>query len=164
MDVLILSCGTGGGHNAAGTAIAEELKRRGHRVTMFNPYTQFDSIIPPHLLRPAIRSYMKHQGIHLPKTVFVATDYVCIPFTEETDCDAYIIPSPRLKTAFADCGLPAEKNISPRHSGTKQLFPKGKPSATPQAPWACAGQKIYSCSRRQHGRRKNKKGNPNTDR
>lgn len=39
MDVLILSCGTGGGHNAAGTAIAEELKRRGHRVTMFNPYT-----------------------------------------------------------------------------------------------------------------------------
>lgn len=39
MDALILSCGTGGGHNAAGTAIAEELKRRGHRVTMFNPYT-----------------------------------------------------------------------------------------------------------------------------
>lgn len=171
MDALILSCGTGGGHNAAGTAIAEELKRRGHRVTMFNPYTlhskrlakginslyigivqktpaifgalygagqlyrrlpvlspvyyanrgmvpsmreylernHFDIIIALHLFPAEILTYMKHQGIHLPKTVFVATDYVCIPFTEETDCDAYIIPSPRLKTAFADCGLPAEK-------------------------------------------------------
>ena len=38
MDALILSCGTGGGHNAAGRAIMEELQRRGHHAEMFNPY------------------------------------------------------------------------------------------------------------------------------
>ena len=31
MEALILSCGTGGGHNAAGAAIAEELKKQ-HQV------------------------------------------------------------------------------------------------------------------------------------
>ena len=30
MEALILSCGTGGGHNAAGYAVKEELERRGH--------------------------------------------------------------------------------------------------------------------------------------
>lgn len=35
---MILSVGTGGGHNAAGYAIKEELLRRGHRVEMMNPY------------------------------------------------------------------------------------------------------------------------------
>ena len=39
MDALILSCGTGGGHNAAGSAVAAELIRRGHHAAMFNPYT-----------------------------------------------------------------------------------------------------------------------------
>ena len=38
MDALILSCGTGGGHNAAGRAIMEELQRRGHHAEMFNTY------------------------------------------------------------------------------------------------------------------------------
>lgn len=39
MEALILSCGTGGGHNAAGRAMLEALERRGHRAAMFNPYT-----------------------------------------------------------------------------------------------------------------------------
>ena len=39
MDALILSCSTGGGHNAAGAAVKEELERRGHKVTMLDPYT-----------------------------------------------------------------------------------------------------------------------------
>lgn len=38
MEALILSCGTGGGHNAAAAALKEEMERRGHRVSMFNPY------------------------------------------------------------------------------------------------------------------------------
>ncbi len=32
MNILVLSCGTGGGHNTAGLAVADELKRRGHTV------------------------------------------------------------------------------------------------------------------------------------
>ena len=39
MDGLILSCGTGGGHNSAGMAVMEELRRRGHGADMMNPYT-----------------------------------------------------------------------------------------------------------------------------
>lgn len=38
MDALILSVGTGGGHNAAGYAVKEELLRRGNNVEMMNPY------------------------------------------------------------------------------------------------------------------------------
>lgn len=39
MDVLVLSCGTGGGHNAAGEAVLEELLQRGHHAKLLNPYT-----------------------------------------------------------------------------------------------------------------------------
>lgn len=69
----------------------------------------FDIIITTHLFPAEILTCMKRKGIHLPKTVFIATDYTCIPFTEETECDAYIIPSDKLKETFADCGLPDEK-------------------------------------------------------
>ena len=39
MNVLMLTCGTGGGHNSACAAVAEALKARGHAVTTLNPYT-----------------------------------------------------------------------------------------------------------------------------
>ena len=158
MEALILSCGTGGGHNSAASAISEELTRRGHRATVLNPYelrskkmaekinnfyikpvqkaptvfgavynagqlyrrlpvrspvyfanygmispmeeylsrNHFDIIITTHLFPAEILTCMKRKGIHLPKTVFIATDYTCIPFTEETECDAYICPSDKL--------------------------------------------------------------------
>ena len=38
MNVLILSCGTGGGHNAAGAAVQKQLQKQGHQVAMINPY------------------------------------------------------------------------------------------------------------------------------
>ena len=43
MDALILSCSTGGGHNAAGEALKEELIDRGHHVEMFDPYSLISS-------------------------------------------------------------------------------------------------------------------------
>ena len=39
MDALIMSCGTGGGHNTAARAIKEEMEKRGFRTVMLNPYT-----------------------------------------------------------------------------------------------------------------------------
>lgn len=68
-----------------------------------------DVIITTHLFPAEILTCMKRKGIRLPKTIFIATDYTCIPFTEETECDAYIIPSDKLKDVFADRGLPEEK-------------------------------------------------------
>ena len=39
MEALILTCGTGGGHNTAAQAVEEELTRRGHHAVILGPYT-----------------------------------------------------------------------------------------------------------------------------
>ena len=171
MDALILSCGTGGGHNAAGNAIKEELLRRGHGATMINPYDlcskklsacvdktyisiaqraphmfgaiyaagnfyrrlpwrspvyfankhpasklldylqekPADVVIMPHVFPAEILTYLRDHGATVPKTIFVATDYTCIPFTEECSCDAYVIPSESLTDEFVGRGIPAER-------------------------------------------------------
>lgn len=171
MDALILSCSTGGGHNAAGAAIKEELEARGHHVTMMDPYElvshklaeeignvyvkmvqkspwlfgivytlgkivrhvpgkspvyfanisvakklqeyldrhPVDVIIMPHLYPAELITYLKRQKAKLPLTVFIATDYVCIPFTEETECDYYVVPGERQIRDFTRRGIPREK-------------------------------------------------------
>ena len=171
MDALILSCGTGGGHNAAGHAVEDELLRRGHRVTFLNPYTlvsqkladtidaayvkmaqraphlfglvyrlgdlyrklpvkspvyhvnkkmvpvlaqyleehPVDVIFMPHLFPAEILTQMKKQGYKVPLTIFIATDYTCIPFTEETDCDAYVIAHRHLTAEYVKAGIAKEK-------------------------------------------------------
>lgn len=167
MDALILSCSTGGGHNAAGRAVKAALEGRGHRVTMLDPYTlvgnnlddrvgstyirmaqkaphlfgavyrlgdlyrqlpvhspvygvnlamvstmerylsshHYDVILMPHIYPGEILTCMKNRGIQIPKTIFIATDYVCIPFTEEIQCDRYVIPSPELDVDFIRRGI-----------------------------------------------------------
>lgn len=171
MEALILSCGTGGGHNAAGAALLEELLRRGHGARMMDPYSiksdrlsstvsntyihvaqkapnafgavyhigdlyrklpfrspvyflnakmarameeflsqhHFDVVFMPHLFPAEILTNMKCRGLDIPRQIFVATDYTCIPFTEETDCDRYVIPSGELSGEFCARGLPRER-------------------------------------------------------
>lgn len=171
MDALILTCGTGGGHNAAARALEEELLRRGHRVRLMNPYTlqseklaeqidqayvrlvqaspaafgvvyrlgsmyrrlpgkspvyfvnarmvpymqrylaenPTDVILMTHLFPGEILTNMKKQGMPVPRTVFVSTDYTCIPFTEEIDCDAYVVPAEDLRTEYVARGLPSQR-------------------------------------------------------
>ena len=174
MEALILSCSTGGGHNSAGRAIAEQLEKRGHKVTFMDPYhligkkaaayigdsyiklvqtcprlfgfayllgdlyrkhlaisspvywvngkmapymkhflsqNHFDVIIMTHMYPAHILRHLKEQGFPLPKTVLVATDYTCIPFMEETDCDYYAIPSLELAGEFCSYGIPRKKLI-----------------------------------------------------
>lgn len=187
MEALILSCSTGGGHNAAGKAVAQALESRGHHVTIMDPYQlasdglaltignmyiklvqkaprlfgfvyflgsmvrripghspvywingkmtdrmeeylqqhSFDVIIMPHIFPAEILSHMKNSGITLPATIFVATDYACIPFTEETACDYYVIPSPELKEEFCGRGIPEEK-IMPLGIPVRDEFLKEK--------------------------------------
>lgn len=171
MKAIILSCGTGGGHNAAGLAIKEELELRGHSVLMLNPYSlkskrteniinqvyikmvqkaprifgavyalgnayrrlpfrspvyfanggmakrldrlfkqeKPDIVIMPHVFPAEIITNMKNRGMPVPKTVFVSTDYTCIPFTEETDCDIYITPQESLNPEFEKHGIARDK-------------------------------------------------------
>lgn len=171
MNVLILSCDTGAGHNTTGLAVLEELKRRGHCVEMKDPFQlshsviarnvgsfyiklvqkfphlfgiayhlgmivtkmpflspvyyangkmaghmedylrehPADVVVAPHLYPAEILTYMKNHGISCPKLLFIATDYACIPFTEETDCDYYVIPHKSLEEAFVRRGIPKDK-------------------------------------------------------
>ncbi len=166
MDALMLTCGTGGGHNSACAAVAEAMAARGHGVRTLNPYTlkndqvaevidkayillaqkapsafgavyklgnayrelpfpspvyqinrqmepvleryieehHFDAIVTTHLFPAEILTNMKRRERNVPRTYFIATDYTCIPFTEETDLDRYIIPAKELTEEFAARG------------------------------------------------------------
>ncbi len=69
----------------------------------------FDVIIATHLFPSEILTALKQSGVSLPTTIFVATDYTCIPFTEETDCDFFVIPAADLDYAYKSRGIPPEK-------------------------------------------------------
>lgn len=180
MEALILSCGTGGGHNSAGHAMEAECRARDCKVTFLNPYDlkstrlsgginqlyiktvqkfpgafgmayrladryrrlpvhspiyslnrlmaevlreyltehPVDVILMPHLYPAEIITGMKRKGYPVPLTVFIGTDYTCIPFTEETECDCYVIPSEELTDCYVSRGIPREK-----------LYPLGIPTA-----------------------------------
>lgn len=192
MDALILTCGTGGGHNAAAKAIEEELINRGDRVVVLNPYNlcsvnmagvidrtyirlvqqfpegfgfiyllgemyrrlpfrspvyflnrkaaaylrkylndrKFDIIITTHLFPGEIMTLLKNSGADIPPVIYVATDYTCIPFTEDTDCDAYVIPVKELIEEFVRRGIPADR-IYPLGIPIRESF--RKPFTYPEA-------------------------------
>lgn len=171
MEVLVLSCGMGGGHNSAGQAVAEELQRRGHSVTVMNVFdlkdrktsacinnayiriaqrvprlfgaiyflgdtyrrlpikspvywvngkmvkylqrllneNHYDAIVASHTFPAQTLTKMKREGYPLPKTFFVATDYTCTPFEEESDCDYTVIPSPELGEEFCRYGFDSDR-------------------------------------------------------
>ena len=65
----------------------------------------------PHLYPAETITYMKRKGMKLPLTVAVMTDYTCIPFWEETDCDYYMIPHESLIPEIVKRGIPEEKLV-----------------------------------------------------
>lgn len=171
MKVLILSCNTGEGHNAAGRAVKACLERKGHEADLVDmmalksrrttkavggayvnlvKYTprafgalyrageairsakrkspvylankllakplqrlldeqKYDAIVTPHLYPAETLTYMKKK-YHLKQPVIaIATDYTCIPFWEETNCDYYVIPHEDLMDEFESYGIPRDK-------------------------------------------------------
>ena len=173
MKVLILSTGTGEGHNSAGKAVLEQFQKRGipcemadaldfasekaayygkkvyvwstvkatgvfsgaykagkaissakHKSPVYYAnalYAQslyeyiadngYDTIVMPHLFPAEAVTYMMKKYRPPVKTYFIATDYACIPFTEETETDYYFIPHEDLKEEFHRRGIPMEKLI-----------------------------------------------------
>lgn len=69
----------------------------------------YDGIICVHLF-PAegITRIRRKYGQSIP-TIFVMTDYTCIPLLYETELDRYIIAHENLKNEFIENGLPEEK-------------------------------------------------------
>ena len=173
MEALILTCSTGGGHNAAANAVAEALSLRGHTANILDPYSLFgerlanavggtyvrmvqispklfgivykigdtyrrlpikspvyaangmmahrldsyfkdnptDVVLCTHVFAAEMLTYMRRHGMDTPPVVFIATDYTCVPFTEETDCDYYIVPSQDLNDDYIRRGIPEEKIV-----------------------------------------------------
>ncbi len=166
--VLILSCGTGGGHNTAAKAVQEELlskniqadfkeyleiidaklkdeinnlyikstNRNGkifknvynlgkiyEKTNLKSPVyflnslskeklynyiqnNQYQFVITTHLFAAqALTAIKKEHPIHFMQ---VATDYVSIPFWEETEPDYFIIPSKELEKNFLEKGMKKE--------------------------------------------------------
>ncbi len=177
MNVLILSCNTGGGHNAVGGALAQCLRERGHQAELvdflglagervsqvvsgayiemakhlpslfgltyglgraMSTADQFlklrspvyaacalvipalgayleahpcGAVVSPHMFPAMALTEMKRRGMPLPLTAAVATDYTCIPFFQEADCDYVLLPGPMCVDEFTRQGFPAEKLV-----------------------------------------------------
>ena len=171
MKVLILSCNTGGGHNAAAFALKESLEfhhheaevldlmrlgrkhtsalvggayvklvsvfpagfgaayqlgelvrrvpgkspvyyanaRLGNALADYIVQNHFDGVVTTHLYPAETLTWMKQKGLLTIPCVAIATDYACIPFWEETNCDDYVIPHKDLIPEFASYGIPKEK-------------------------------------------------------
>lgn len=166
--VLILSCGTGGGHNSAAKAIEERLNEKGIQadfkeyLEIINPRikigvnklylkstigngkifkrvyklgelyqktklkspvyklnslsknklynyildNKYDYIVTTHLFAAqALTAIKKEHEIFFME---IATDYVCVPFWDETNPDYFVIPSEELKRDFVEKGIKEE--------------------------------------------------------
>lgn len=69
----------------------------------------YTAVVCTHLFpAEALTALRKKAQLTLP-VVFVMTDYTCIPFLTEVDCDAYVIPHEHLIEEFAEKGIPREK-------------------------------------------------------
>lgn len=169
IKILILSCGTGGGHNSAALAVQENFRDKGikadfieyldiinkrvknsvnklyinstkmngkifkkvyrlgelyRKTNLKSPvyalnrlnkkklykYIQkngYTYIVTTHLFAAqALTAIKKDYEVHFAQ---IATDYVCIPFWEETNPDYFIIPSEDLIKDFTSKGIKGEK-------------------------------------------------------
>ncbi len=169
MEALILSMGTGGGHNAAANAIKNELEKRGHTAVFMNPYElksgkmarfvdwayiatvknvpalfglaykiggavsklpvehsviyainrkpakalekylkehHYDIVITTHLFAGEMLTCLRDENLDIPKTIFVATDYSCVPFEGEVNTDSFVIPTAEHTDEFITKGVP----------------------------------------------------------
>ena len=83
----------------------------------------FDLILTPHLYAAEVLTCLKHRGLLSVPVIAIGTDYTCIPFWEETDCEYYVIPHEDLIEEFVKRGIPREK-LLPWGIPVRQSFMK----------------------------------------
>lgn len=82
---------------------------------------KFDVVICVHVFSGMMMTEVRRRyGRELP-CYFVATDYSCVPFTEQCEMDGYFIPASFLEAEYAASGLPREKLI-PSGIPVRQTF------------------------------------------
>lgn len=69
----------------------------------------FDVVVCVHLFPAEALTALKRRGSLSAKSVFIMTDYTCIPFLQETELDYYIVPHRHLIEECVQKGLPREK-------------------------------------------------------
>lgn len=173
MKVLILSTGTGEGHNSAAKAVKEQFDNHGicatladaldfasghaarygrnlyiwstvrarkvfagaykagcaitssrhkspvyyanalyaDRLYRYITENAYDTIVMPHLFPAEAVTYMRRKHHLQIASYFIATDYTCIPFTEETEMDYFFIPHEDLLEEFVSRGIPRQKLV-----------------------------------------------------
>ena len=84
---------------------------------------RFDAVVTPHLYPAETLTAMKKKGWLKIPVVAIGTDYTCIPFWEETDCEYYVIPHEDLIEEFVKRGIPREK-LLPWGIPVRQSFMK----------------------------------------
>lgn len=85
-------------------------RRMAERMQQFLEARSYDLIITTHIFPGEILTYLRKKGVALPKILYIATDYTCIPFTEEIDCDYYLVPE-GTEQEFRSRGIPSERVI-----------------------------------------------------
>lgn len=70
---------------------------------------KYDGIIMSHIYPGEMITMLKTHGFDLPPTYFIATDYVCIPFTSEICPDYFFIPGEDQVENFVKNKIPIEK-------------------------------------------------------
>ena len=80
----------------------------------------FDAVVTSHLFPAEALTGLKRENRLPVKTLAIATDYTCIPFWEETECDYYVLPHKDLVEEFRKKQMPEEK-----------LYPLGIPVSKP---------------------------------
>ncbi len=81
----------------------------------------FDTVICVHLFPAEALTALKNAGKLKAVTLFVMTDYTCIPFMEETRLDHYVVPHEHLIEECASKGIPREK-LHPLGIPVRQCF------------------------------------------
>ena len=174
MKVLVLSCNTGGGHNAAGHAVKEACERLGHRCDVVDTIAltnkrmsdfvsdaylalvnkapeafglayniwgnmshenrksplyymrkldsknilrlvegeRYDVVIATHIIAAeSLTALKRSKFLKTTPTIYINTDYTCVPFEEDIGCDRIIIPHRDLLEEFLDHGIPEERMV-----------------------------------------------------
>ena len=111
-----------------------------YRMRKYLMQNHYDGIIMSHLYPAEMITMLKRHGMELPATFYIATDYTCIPFTAETDCDYYCLPGEDAVESFVSRGIPIDK-VKPYGIPVKEGFdaaaPAGKNSKI-MPPWLSA--------------------------
>ncbi|MCR4610939.1 MAG: hypothetical protein K5644_03475 [Lachnospiraceae bacterium] len=107
-----------------------------NKMRLYLQQNQYDGIIMSHLYPAEMITMLKHHKVQLPPTFYIATDYTCIPFTAETECDYYCLPGEGSVDDFVSRGIPREK-IKPYGIPVKKDFNMRKKNKSSElsAPW-----------------------------